>query len=248
MNQDQIHNLYDERYAACYDEKFIYSKLAQPESEFEEKLLRSLLKPDTRWLDVACGTGYFLSRFPDIYREGLDLSPAMLKQARHVNPGVIFNEGNFLDSHPEWSCKWDCVSCMWYAYGLVDTLDQVAHLIKNLADWTSPKGSCFIPLADPGLISGVQLPYRAEYPMSKSHIQMSAVVWSFIEDNGEKIHHHQIAPSIEWMTSQLKQYFEHVSIEKYPKPTRNRSKYASWAWRRAEQSRSALIATGKRNA
>ncbi|MHC5820258.1 MAG: methyltransferase domain-containing protein [Nostoc sp.] len=43
-----------------------------------------------KWLEVACGTGYFLSCFPEIERAGLDISPAMLKVAKQANPARIF--------------------------------------------------------------------------------------------------------------------------------------------------------------
>jgi SAM-dependent methyltransferase len=246
MDREQIRSLYDDSYASSYNDKFIHSELAQPESNYEEQLLRSLLKPGMQWLDIACGTGYFLSRFPDIVREGLDLSPSMLKHARKANPGVIFHEGSFLDPYPDWVNQWDVISCMWYAYGLVDTLDQISCLIGNLASWTTQTGTCFLPLADPKLLAGVKLPSRAEYPMADSHIRVSAIVWSFVEENGNKVHQNQIAPSVDWMVHQFSQYFESVQLQTYPQPKRGRSKGASWAWRGAEQSRCALVATCKR--
>lgn len=246
MDREQIRALYDEPYAAAYDAKFIESALATPESEHEVRLLAKLLQSGSRWLDVACGTGYFLSRFPQQEREGLDLAPAMLAIATRANPGVKFHEGDFLEPRPAWHGRWDLVSCMWYAYGLVNTLDQVAMLVANLAAWTAPSGKCFVPLADPRLIAGVTLPYDLEYPMAGSRIQVSAIVWSFIEDEGAKVHTHQLAPSVDWMVAEFRRHFETVTLETYPPPQRQRAAGASWAWRQAERSRIALVASEKR--
>ena len=48
----------------------------------------------------------------------------MLALARQTNPGVTFHLGNFLDHRPEWCSRWDLVSCMWYAYGLVESMED----------------------------------------------------------------------------------------------------------------------------
>ena len=140
MDAKRLVSLYDERYAATYNSRFLTSELAQSDAEHEVRLLAKLLQPGGRWLDVACGTGFFLSRFPECEREGLDLSPAMLALARQANPGVTFHLGNFLDERPEWRNRWDLVSCMWYAYGLVDSMEQIEKIVENLASWTSPGG------------------------------------------------------------------------------------------------------------
>jgi len=247
MDKDQVRRLYDAAYASAYDGKFIESELAKPESEHEVAILAQLLKPGVRWLDVACGTGYFLGRFPQQEREGLDLSPAMLALARQVNPGVPFHEGDFLVDRPEWHDHWGLVSCMWYAYGLVNTLDEVAALIANLARWTAAGGTCFVPLADPRLIAGVDLPLNVEYPMAGSRIQVSGIVWSFIEDDDAKVHTHQLAPSIDWLVAEFRRHFTTVDLQTYPSPHRSRARAASWAWKRAERSRIALVASGKQS-
>ena len=143
MDPKAIARLYDADYAASYEDKFLTSDLARADMEHEVRVLRRWLTSGARWLDVACGTGYFLSQFPDVTREGLDLSPAMLTRARATNPGIAFHEGSFLDRHDEWNDLWDLVSCMWYAYGMVDTMQEIEILIENLAAWTSPsRPSC----------------------------------------------------------------------------------------------------------
>ncbi|MGB3641555.1 MAG: class I SAM-dependent methyltransferase, partial [Rivularia sp. (in: cyanobacteria)] len=99
MNKNDVPKIYDEDYAQRYNKKFIFSDC---HADFEEAVLRSLLNElgnEIKWLDVACGTGYFLSRFPNIKRCGMDISPAMLDVARKDNPEVSFVEGDFKDKY-----------------------------------------------------------------------------------------------------------------------------------------------------
>jgi SAM-dependent methyltransferase len=236
VNREEIVQLYDGEYAAAYEAKFLTSELGRSDAEHELRLLGGWLAPGTRWLDVACGTGYFLRHFPDVQRAGLDLSPAMLARARHGNPGVPLVEGSYLDPHPEWSGAWDLVSCMWYAYGLVSSLREVELLVANIADWTAPNGRCFLPLADPRLILGVDFPAVLPSPWP-GEVSVSGILWSYGEAGGTKVHAHQVAPTVEFMTGLLARHFEQVDLEVYPPAM------PGWEGRRV-----AAVATGKLSA
>jgi SAM-dependent methyltransferase len=235
MKEEELQRLYDDRYAAEYEEKFLTSDLARADAQHELKLLAGWLETGGRWLDVACGTGFFLSRFPRIERAGLDLSHAMLERAKKANPGVELREGSFLEAIPEWKDRWDLVSCMWYAYGLVSSMEEVERLIGNLAAWTAPRGRCFLPVADPRLITGVDLPYRCSGPWP-GEVAVSGILWSYAEEGGAKVHAHQIAPHVEYLQELLARYFETVEREIYPPA------FPDWEGRR-----SALVATGKKS-
>jgi len=191
------------------------------------------LKPGVTWLDVACGTGYFLRHFPEAERAGIDLSPAMLRLAPQANPGIPLIEHDFRDPIPAWQDRWSLVSCMWYAYSLVDTVADMLRLIANLATWTAPAGTCFVPLADPRLITGVPLPYQA-YSPNAGKVMITGIQWSYVEDGGRKVHSHLIAPNLEFMVEQFDSYFENVSIVRYPPA------FPGW------EGRPALVATWKR--
>jgi SAM-dependent methyltransferase len=233
MNREQIESLYDAGYAASYEEKFIHSELAKVDSEFEVQMLGRFLRSGCRWLDVACGTGYYLSRFPKCERAGLDLSPAMLSLARQANPGIPLLQHDFRDPYPAWHDRWGLVSCLWYAYCLVDSVPEVATVIRNLASWTASDGACFVPLADPRLISGVDLPYEVKSPW-KGKVYVSGIYWSYVEDDGRKVHAHLISPSVDFMVEEFQKYFPKVEILEYPP--------AAPGW----QSRAALVASGKK--
>lgn len=214
MNADEIVRLYDDEYAAAYEQEFLLAPLVNSDTECELRLLRQLLTPDVSWLDVACGTGFFLRHFPEVERAGFDLSPAMLQLARQGNPDIPLLKHNFLDPLPEWEGRWGLVSCMWYAYGLVNTVNDLLTLISNLWKWTSSDGTCFVPLADPRLITGVDLPYQAFTP-SSGKVVITGIQWSYIEEDGRKVHAHQLAPNIEFIVEQFERYFRCVEVVRY---------------------------------
>lgn len=216
MDQDSIRHLYDRDYAKTYNGKFLTSYLTKADADFELRLLGELLSPGMRWLDLACGTGFFLGHFPEVERAGLDLSPAMLDEARQVNPGTPFHEGSFLTDRNEWHDRWDLVSCMWYAYGLVDCVRELETLVENMARWTSPTGSCFVPLSDPALITGHDLPFDQPGCPFPGKVTITGILWSYSEDHGSKVHAHQIAPNVEFMESLFLRHFAHVRLVSYP--------------------------------
>jgi SAM-dependent methyltransferase len=159
LKAEDVTSLYDDEYAASYEGKFLSSPLTAADAAYELRLLGTLLDVGSpRWLDVACGTGYFLRHFPEIDRKGLDLSPAMLRKAREGNPNIELIAHDFRDPLCDLAGDFDLVSCMWYAYCLVDTMEQLSWVIENLARWTSSSGTCFVPLADPAMIAGAPIP------------------------------------------------------------------------------------------
>jgi len=232
MKAQDVERLYDESYAASYDSKFLESDLTAAVTRCEVALLRSLLTPQTRWLDVACGTGYFLREFPHVERVGLDLSPAMLERARLANPGAEFVRGDFRAPAPDWVDRFGLVSSMWYAYCYVDTIPELEQVIRNLAAWTSPSGYCFLPLADPKLIAGRELPYRAN-TIFPGEVTITGILWSYVEEGGKKSHQHLVTPNPEFMLELFRELFERVEVCKYPQGG-------------GEWSRQALLASNKR--
>lgn len=215
MRHDDIIELYDEEYASLYNERFLLGDTYRPTTEYEVSILHGLLEPGASWLDVACGTGYILSRFPMFDRAGLDLSPAMLSVASQDNPGITFILGDFLAKRPEWRERWDLVSCMWQAYSYVDTIDEILRLIRNLATWTAVGGTCFIPVCDLESLCATDVPFRSWLDTLDGTLQIDAVVWSCLEPSG-KTHISLIAPHREVFVRELQRYFESVEAVSYP--------------------------------
>ena len=77
----------------------IYGELAQ--KPLDRKLLddfASRVKGGGPVCDLGCGPGHVARYLHDVGVDvfGLDLSPGMLEQARRLNPGIHFREGNML--------------------------------------------------------------------------------------------------------------------------------------------------------
>ena len=87
-----------------------------------------------------------------------------------------------------------------------------------MAAWTAPAGTCFVPLLDPDMITGVKLPYEVGSPVP-GRVMITGILWSFIEDGGRKVHSQTIAPNLAFMVEQFERYFEDVSIVRYPPPS-----------------------------
>jgi len=171
-----------------------------------------------RWLDVACPTGYYLSRFPGVPRAGLALSPAVTKSAQCANPDALFvRDGDFTMAFPEWRGQWDVVTCMWFSYGLVESVADVERLIGNFASWLSVRGACFVPVCDPEYFGRrVRVPYTdpgAGFPPGK--LMITGVTWTWEEDSG-KAHHNMVAPPVEHMIALFERHFRNVELVKYP--------------------------------
>lgn len=216
MNRHEVSELYDEKYAATYDERFRLNH-CQSRSDHEVEVIRRLLTPGGQWLDVACGTGYILGRFPGVRRAGLDLSAAMLKVATQANQDALFfRHGSFLDDAPEWHGKWDLVSCLWYSYCFVESVAEIKRMIANLARWTSDRGACFVPLCSPALLApDVHLPYRTAEALNGGTVVITAVTWNWIEESGKQ-HHNLFAPQIEEMVKLFEEVFSLVELVDCP--------------------------------
>jgi len=237
MNRRQALGIYDEEYAAAYDDKFS-SKKYRVGSDNEAEIVKKLLAPGRQWLDVGCGTGYLLGRFPGVPRAGLDLSPAMLNVARQANPDALFfRQGDFVDDVPEWKGRWGLVTSMWYAYCLVESLSEVERVVENLAHWTSDDGVCFVPLCDPALLGhGVRLPYINPNPLHGGSVTITGVTWTWREDSGT-LHKNMIAPQLDYMVALFEQHFQVTEIIEYPSVHADR-----------EPLRKAIVAKSKRPA
>src|SRR5262245_40609985 len=116
MTLDEVLETYDGGYAERYNQQYLFrdDEGLSVKTGFEVKLLRHLMQNARSWLDVACGTGYFLKNAcgPSVReRVGLDVSPAMLAQARAANPDVDFVQADYREAQPAFENRWDFTSC-----------------------------------------------------------------------------------------------------------------------------------------
>jgi SAM-dependent methyltransferase len=235
MDRKSVLAIHDSQYAETYNERFHVYIASRPDTEYELRLLRQLLSEGKSWLDVGCGTGYCLSQFPEHHRAGLDISPDMLAQARIANPGVSFVQRDMVEESPEFNGQWDLVSCMWQAFGYLESLAEIRKLVGNLSRWTSQSGTCFVPLVDPRVISnGLSLPYIHPTDWEGS-CSTRAITWAYTDEFNKP--HDVISPFGEYMVELFEQYFNHVMLVQYP-PLEN----PGWSIRRSL----AVISTKKK--
>jgi SAM-dependent methyltransferase len=214
VDTKHVNDLYDRQYVATYDEKFLSRDICRSDTAFEVKVLAEALAKAGSWLDVACGTGYFLGQFPGRRRAGTDLSAAMLERARATNPDAEFHVHDFRAPRPEWRNAWDLVSIMWYAYGYVNTLDEFDRVVENLADWTSPGGALFLPYFNIDGLWESHLPYEVPSPWQPNKVFATGLIWSYLD--GDKLHRNMIAPHADYIRMALERRFERVRVIAYP--------------------------------
>lgn len=218
MKPEQVRDLYDDDYASLYDERFLLAEWPKHGADFEASLVGAQIGDDAKWLDVGCGTGYFLSLFPGIHRAGIDISPAMVERARRVNPDAAFIDvGDFRSNVADWHGKWTLVTCMWTAYNYVESMSEIEILLENFARWTAPGGTCFIPVMDlEDIRPFTVVPYRENPEVWGGSIAVTGVTWTWEEATTEKVHTHLVAPQVGFFVERLSESFEQVEVVRYP--------------------------------
>ena len=140
MQREYLTGLYDDEYAASYEEKFLLSELNRSDTAHELTLLAGLLETASSWLDVACGTGRHLellrATFPDL--AGVDLEPGLLEVARTRLPGVSLTRADMRTF--ELGRTFDAVTCLFSSVGYLRDPDELAQAISRMAHHLSPGG------------------------------------------------------------------------------------------------------------
>jgi ubiquinone/menaquinone biosynthesis C-methylase UbiE len=83
-------------------------------------------------LEVACGTGKHLQYLKAKFKcTGADINREMLKVARKRIPGVVFRQGNMINSR--FGRKFDVITCLFSSIGYVKTYANLRKTIRNFA-------------------------------------------------------------------------------------------------------------------
>lgn len=216
MEPDDARALYGTHYAEVYDGLWQENPLWAPEAEHYLESFRQVLDPGDRWLDVGCGTGWFLSRFPGVRRAGVDLSPAMIERAKAANPDAeFFHEGDIRDDVDAWHGAFDLVSSTGQAWCYVDRLSDIEQVAGNMARWTSPQGR--VLLQGPGIRDLTGLPVAEHFDQvapPRDPVSLTAVTWSFRDDAG--LHENMIWPSFDTWVRWFSTWFRHIEIITWP--------------------------------
>lgn len=159
---------------------FMAEEFWRASEQITEQLVRQYGIPGTRVLDVGCGLGRLLSRFPEFDRYGMDISPSYLQYAQQAGINICLAR---VEDMPYADEFFDLVIC-------TDVLEHVFDLY----------GACLqlLRVIRPGGILVVRTPYRenlasylsANLPYDYVHVR------NFDEDSlrllFEKIHGSQV--------------------------------------------------------
>jgi SAM-dependent methyltransferase len=224
MQPDDVRELYDEATARTYNERWHGNPWGNDTLHLADAIGRRV-HPEVRWLDVGCGTGHFLSRFPGIERAGTDLSPSMLAEAREASPDALFfEEWDFRQDRTDWHDGFSLVTCTGEPWSYVETIGEIEQLVANLAAWTAPGGTCLLAAQDPLDLTGMRLPYYIPgEPGFPGEIYLKAVVWSMVDRShehipeiGPKWHHDLVWPLLEHWVAEFGRHFRTVIVETLP--------------------------------
>lgn len=224
MDPDAVRELYNEDTARTYNERWHGSNWGNDTDHTADAIGRRVYE-GVRWLDVGCGTGHFLSRFPGIDRAGTDLSPSMLAEARAASPDAqFFQEWDFREDNPEWRDRFSLVTCTGQPWSYLETIVETERVIENLAHWTAPGGTCLVLAKDQLDLAGVELPYLIPgEPGFPGEIYLKGVVWSMVDRShehipeiGAKWHHNMVWPLIDHWVAEMGKYFRTVTVELLP--------------------------------
>lgn len=125
--------------ARAYD--VLYDSLFDAKAEAESLLhLIQQRRPGARdLLDVACGTGRHLAHLRQYYAvAGVDLEPAMLREARRKLPGVPLTRADVLEL--DLKRRFDVVTCLFSSLAYVRTRQRLRRAIRRLARHVRPGG------------------------------------------------------------------------------------------------------------
>jgi ubiquinone/menaquinone biosynthesis C-methylase UbiE len=133
--------------AVYYDRIYGWKKYASETRRVVALARRYGRSPGRRWLDVACGTGRHLEYLRTQYDvTGVDLSPAMLREAHRRLPGVRLLAADMRSF--DLGQRFDVVSCLFSAIGYLRTEVDLQRAFRTFARHLVPGG---VVLVEPWL-------------------------------------------------------------------------------------------------
>ena len=203
--------VYNEEYAKRYNDTWINNERWKPETKQHIDTLSLLLNENTNWLDAGCGTGYFLSCFPNVRRTGFDKSEAMLQQARKANPGIELKEIDLRERVTEWEDKWDLVSCTGQPWSYLPVFSDIYTTVCNLSAYTKSEGKLFITMLEIEDYMENNFPkFYNSADIGENMVVFNGIIWS-ITENGTH-HKEMILPNLDQWIRWLSEFFIQIEI------------------------------------
>lgn len=229
IHKEQIQkgdHLYGDQYASLYDDMWWDHEHWKPVAEFYQQVIGDALQSSKNWLDVGCGTGYFLSKFPDVKRSGLDRSDSMLARAKHVNPSAEFYQQSMIDKNAELEGKFDLVTCTGQPFCYLPTMQDVETSIARLAEWTAKDGKCILAPLDIVDVWQTEYPYGlydlSGMPLTTHGVEILGIIWTNREHDGS--YYYQLGPHLDQLVRWFAVHFRKVEIVVRPESAPDTSK------------------------
>lgn len=134
-------------YDAVYESMMDFAAAAD---RIHELIGRHARRSGATLLDVACGTGAYLTHLRGRYAvEGLDLSAGMLAVARRKLPAVPLHHADIADF--DLGRRFDALTCLGSSIGYVRTIPRLRHTLQTFARHLLPGGVLIVePWFEPG--------------------------------------------------------------------------------------------------
>jgi SAM-dependent methyltransferase len=196
-----------------YEERYIHHPLQADDINFEIKTTESLLNPEDKWCDVACGTSYHLRKAKGSFeRYGVDRSHLMVNEhiedteykvnyfiedLLYFNPGTSFN----------------LVTNFWFGYSHQETLNDVLKFFEKMIEITNKGGSIILSVHNNWKLFD-SIPRLTDEPMG-GVFRFDSLNWSYKEPStGHK--YNCISPHKDLIVETFKPYFKKLYWKDYP--------------------------------
>jgi ubiquinone/menaquinone biosynthesis C-methylase UbiE len=179
--------IYDKFYAEIYD-YLVYNNLKN-EYEVGEIVNKTSPSSQSKVLDIGCGTGHHVASLASKGMNviGIDISPAMIEQAKTNYPDYNFTTGDALNSNEFTSNSFTHIICMYFT---IYYLKDRNKFFQNSMKWLMPGGYLILHLVDrkhfdPILPPGNPLMLVSPQKYSKERITTTKVKFTDFAYNAE---------------------------------------------------------------
>ncbi len=137
--------IYDEFYANVYDD-LIFNQI---KNDYEVGEIINKTTPDTESLilDIGSGTGHHVKSLVDhgLKAQGIDISPAMVKQAKSTYPDLDYRVADALDTMAFPADSFTHITCLYFT---IYYIENKRRFFENCMQWLMPGGYLTIHLVD----------------------------------------------------------------------------------------------------
>jgi SAM-dependent methyltransferase len=137
--------IYDDFYANIYDD-LIFNQI---KNDYEVGEIVNKTTPDTESLilDIGSGTGHHVKSLVDrgLKAQGIDISPAMVKQAKSLYPELDYSVADALDTMTFPAGSFTHITCLYFT---IYYIEDKRRFFENCMQWLMPGGYLTVHLVD----------------------------------------------------------------------------------------------------